>query len=245
MKVIKIKNKYKVILDNITLTTYPEVIINNKLLYKKEIDGHLLKKIQEQTEYYNIYYKLVSSINKRLKCENEIKEYLNKTTLNQNDKDKMINKLKETNYINDKRYIQAYISDKIHLTNEGPHKIMKDLINKNISTKLIEEEITKLDNSFTIDKLKNLINKKIKQNKKYSNKLLKQKLLIYFINLGYDQVDIKNILMNTNINDHEQLKKEYTKLDKKYNDKNIIKTKLYQKGYSLENIDKIMKKDSN
>ena len=51
--------------------------------------------------------------------------------------------------------------------------------------------------------------------------------------------------MNTNINDHEQLKKEYTKLDKKYNDKNIIKTKLYQKGYSLENIDKIMKKDSN
>jgi SOS response regulatory protein OraA/RecX len=55
--------------------------------------------------------------------------------------------------------------------------------------------------------------------------------------------------MNKHKNKNLQLdcliKKEYTKLDKKYNDKNIIKTKLYQKGYSLENIDKIMKKDSN
>lgn len=243
-KIIKIKSKYKIILTNETIITYIEVIINNNLLYKKEINNITLNKIKEETKYYDLYYKITEMISRKLKTEYELIKYLNNQNINTEIINKLINNLKINNYINDKRYVQAYINDKIKLTNMGPIKIKKELINKKINILLIEEELNKINNNIFVDKLEKQIDKKIKNNTKYSSKILKQKILIYYNNLGYKTKDIKDILSTKTIDDNN-IEKEYKKLIKKYNDKNILKNKLYQKGYSINKINEITnKKDS-
>src|SRR5699024_2710056 len=121
---------------------FDEVIINYNLLYKKTIDDELLQKILEENEFYDVYYKTINFISKKLRSEKEIIEFLSKFDV---DKNKIIDKLKSINLINDKNFVKAYIQDRINLSNDGLDKIKNDLIKHNIDINLIMEEINKID----------------------------------------------------------------------------------------------------
>ena len=96
-----------------------------------------------------------------------------------------------------------------------------------------------------------MIIKKINANTKYTNNILKTKLLNHFINLGYEKNEILYLIeknkSKNKINDKDNLEKEYKKIYEKYKNKydeyklkQIIKQKLYQKGYNIEQINKFM-----
>lgn len=253
MKVEKIKKsgrKYKIVLDNNdVITTYDDVIINNGILYNKQIDTNLLNEISKETSYYDIYYKCVNYITKKLRSEKEINEYIDKLNTSDKDKKQVLKKLKEIGLINDINYTKAYISDRINLSLDGPYKIKKDLLEHNISLEIIEEELNKIDKEIINSKIEKLINKKIK-NTKYTGYILKQKVIQYLNDLGYDKLDVIEIYDNINVDNNNLLKKEYDKLYKKlslkYADKelnNKIKTKLYQKGFSISEINQILNDD--
>ena len=92
-----------------------------------------------------------------------------------------------------------------------------------------------------------LILKKINSNKKYSNQLLKQKILNEMINLGYDKNSILQILENNLKDNNNILNNEfdrvYNKLKVKYSGNelnNKTKQKLIQKGFSIHDINKLI-----
>jgi len=249
MKVEKIKKtgkKYKIIFDNNSkLITYDDVIINNGLLYHPNIDSNILNKINKDTNYYDIYYKTVNYITRKLRSEKEIIEFIDKENVNDKDKKDVLKKLKEIGLINDLIFTKAYISDHINLTSDGPYKIKKSLLEHNISEEVIDDELNKLDKDLIDTKLNKLIRKKIK-NTKYTGFYLKQKLINDFVNLGFDKQNIIDLYENIDIDSSELLKKEYDKLYKKLSIKysgkdleNKIKTKLYQKGFTIEEINNI------
>lgn len=247
MKIINIKkqnNKYKIKLEDGIIETYDEVIIKNNILYKKEIDEKLKNKIEEENKYYDTYNEIVKLINKKLRSEKEIKEIMNKKQIE--NQEKLIKSLKNANLINDQLYTRAYIHDKISFSNDGINKIKKHLLNQEIEEKIIDNELEKINQEEQKQKLEKLITKKLNSNTKYSNKMIKQKLTNYFINLGYDKEDISNLLDNKKTN-NEIIKKEYNKLMNKYKTKYdeeklkyIIKQKLYQKGFNIEEINEII-----
>ena len=120
------------------------------------------------------------------------------------------------------------------------------ILEHNISLEIIEEELNKIDKEIINSKIEKLINKKIK-NTKYTGYILKQKVIQYLNDLGYDKNDVIEIYDNISIDNNNLLKKEYDKLYKKlslkYADKelnNKIKTKLYQKGFSISEINEII-----
>lgn len=249
-KIIKMKNnKYKIIINSDSVITYDNVILENDLLYKKNIDDKLYKKILEDTEYYDIYNRVVKYILKKRRSEKEIKNYLYKLEVNEINQHKIIMKLKELKLIDDIEFCKAYINDKIYLSKCGINKIKNDLLNENISIQVIEENLNNIEKSLLDDRLENLIIKKIKSNKKYSEQFMKQKILNEMINLGYDKNKILDILeenlkTDTNILENEY-NKIYFKLQKKYSGvelKNKIKQKLYQKGFSMEEINELLNK---
>ena len=247
-KILKLKNnKYKIIFDNEELITYDNVILENNLLFKKVITKEVYKKIINETKYYDIYNKCVKSILKCRKSEKQIKDYLIKNEVNNDDIEKIITKLKSINLINDREFARAYINDKIHLSKSGLNKIKNDLLNYNISRDIIEEELENIDMSIFNDRLEKLIIKKINTNHKYSNYELKQRILNDMINLGYKREDILNIIENNLKDNKDIIKKEYNKiyekLSKKYNDKELefrVIQKLYSKGFTKEEIEEII-----
>lgn len=256
MKIKKIKKenkKYKIIFENNEIiTTYDDVIINNNLLYKKEINNEHLNKILEETKYYETYNKIIKYISTKLRSEYEIKKYMNKLEISEITQNEIIKKLKQIRLIDDYTFVKAYINDKINLSNDGPLKIKKDLINHKIDIDIIEKEIEKIDKQILMDKLECGIIKKLKSNTKYSNTMIKQKLIYNFINMGYDKNDILYLIEKNEIKEDERINKEYDKLYIKYSNKYdkeelkyIIKNKLYVKGYNYDEINEIMtKKDS-
>ncbi len=246
-KIKKIGKKYKILLSNGSeIKTYDDVILNYGLLYHKTIDSDLLNKINNDNNYYEIYYKTVNYITKRLRSEKEINEYIDKNKVTNKDKEKLVKKLKENNLINDLNFAKAYIADKINLSNIGLDKIRNDLLMHNISVEIIDSELAKVDNNLIKEKLKKLIAKKIK-NSKYTGYKLKFKIVNELINLGYDKDDILEIYDNISVDNTENIKKEYDKLYKKLSNKyqnkdleRMIKSKLYNRGFSIEEINKFI-----
>ena len=165
-----------------------------------------------------------------------------------NNNQKFIKKLKEINMINDENYAKAYISDRIFLSTDGPNKIKQELFNYGIDEKIIEENINKIDKETIYNKCKKIIDKKIKSNTKYSNYMLNQKIISDLVNKGYDMALIKQILENevfdNNLVIEKEFKKIYNKLSKKFDGSELyynLKNKLYQKGFTKEEIEEYIK----
>lgn len=252
MKIKKIKklsnNKYKIeFIEGESITTYDDVILENNILLKKEISSDLYIKLFEQNIYYEIYNKAVKYIVTKLRSEREIKDYLKKYTDDKNITEKVILQLKKENLINDERYIRCFIADKINLTTWGPYKIIRELSKIDMDEEIINNVMAEYDLKIFEEKIKKIILKKQKANKKDSLYVMKQKIERDLFELGYSREMISDNLSLTSVDENDILKKEYEKLYKKlsikYSNQELyyqIKNKLLSKGFSIYSINEIL-----
>lgn len=242
----KIKNNiYEIELkDNNKLKLYDDTILKYNLLIDKKIDNKTYKEIINYNNNLEAYYLSIKYIVTKLRCETEIRKYLEKKEYTSEVIDNTINRLKKEKYIDKDIYLKAYINDKINLTLDGPYKIKRNLINLGFK----EEDINIYLNMDNKDRILKIINKKIKTNNKYNKHMLKQNISNYLINLGYSKEEFMKYINDIEIDNNKYLNKDIDKLinkyKNKYEDKNklkyIIKNKLYQKGYIEENIGEII-----
>lgn len=243
MKIIKFAKKkdgqYMLTLENDRkILLHEDLILKNDLLIKKTIDEDEILNLLSQNNNYNAYNMSIKYLSVKMRSIFEVKEYLKKKEIDQSAIDQVVDKLIYQGYLNDAEYSKAYINDRINLSNDGPYKIITYLKNNNIKQEIIDNSIKFFDKNIQIDKINNIILKQIKSNNNRGAYLLKQKILMNLITLGYEKQLIVSCLDNFEINDSEAYKKEYNKihdkLSKKYSGKELeykIKQKLYQKGF--------------
>ena len=249
----KLKNgKYELtLISGDKVITYDEVIIKNNLLYKKDITSKEIDEIEKLNTFYDIYNKAIKHISKKMRSTKEIKEYLEGHDLPGKEEEELINKLKKIGMINDEMYVKAYVSDKIHLSSDGPNKIKNELLKNNIKGQIIDEELSKIDEEELINKVKRIINKKVRTSKTSSYNT-RQKIYLELTNLGYSK-ELIDKCYNDDRDDESFLERDFNKIYKdvsrKETDENKIylkiKQKLYQKGYKLEQIDRIINEKRN
>lgn len=248
MKIEKYKKmsrgRYKITFDSGEYIIYEDVIINNNLLLIKEVDIKLLEKILAENIEYECYDLALSYIDIKLRTEKEIYDYLYKKGFENELISKIVKKLKNNNFIDEKKYIEAYINDKINLTNWGPYKIKKSLLDLGIDENRINDYLDTIDNKIWEDKINKILDKRIKSLKNKSKYMIKNKLNIELYELGYDKELIHSSINNINIDEKDAIKKEvsnlYDKLSKKYSGyelKKQIKNHLYKKGFCVNDID--------
>lgn len=235
-------NKYKIeFIDAKSIITYDNVILENNILLKKEIDADTYIKLTKENGYYEIYTKAVKYIVTKLRCEKEIREYLKKYTEEKTLIDKIIEQLKKEGLINDERYIKAFIEDKVNLTTWGPYKIERELEKLGMNEEKIKNILSKYELEIFENKVKKIILKKEKANKNTSTYILKQKLERELYDLGYPSDMIKENLLTIAFDEskiiNKELEKIYIKLSKKYEGQNLyynVKQKLLQKGFAID-----------
>ena len=252
MKILKYKkvsgNKYSLVLDNgDNIKLYDDTIIKFDLLRSKEIRD--IEEINKYDKDMEAYYKCVQYLNRKMRTSKEIRKYLEdypaKTI------DITIERLCREGYLNDEYYLKVFISNQINITNNGPFKITKKLKDLGFNKDEILEELNKYDYNIFINKLDKMIDKKINNNSKYSNNRLKEKIIIDFVNYGYDKKDIINILNNKEVKiSREIIEKEYKKalrsLIKKYEGYELeskLIAKLMSKGFFYDEIKEIISKN--
>ena len=246
LKYKKIKNKYRVYFDNdIKVDLNDNIILKYELLLKKEIDNKTFDQLVLDNNKEDIYNNAVRYISIKIRSKEEIYNYLNKKGYDKEDINNTINRLEKNNLINDNLYIKSYIHDRFYLSSEGLNKIRNYLINLRLDESIIDKYLNEIDREDVIDKLNKLVDKKIKSNKNYSGNILKLRLMNYFVEQGFNKCDIEEVLNNKNLSNIDNGIKEYNKLYNKYSKKydgyeleNLLRNKLYQKGYDLSEIKK-------
>jgi len=243
MKIEKIKKlnggRYELLFsNNSTVVLFEDVIIKYNLFINKEFDSSLLSEITIDNICANYYNLALKYINIRLRTEKEIRDYLTRKQVNDDIINSIINKLIKQGYVDDNNFIKAFVNDKIVMTNWGPYKIIKELERLGINYEETIGEI--MENDTIVNRIKNIINKQIAINKSNSTNMLKNKVSNYLMSLGYSKESIIEHISDIKVNNEEErYKKEYNKLYNKYKNKyseyelkKVIKSKLYQKGYT-------------
>ena len=189
------KNKYNVYLSNgEVLNLQEQVITENELLLKKEISQELYNKLVRDNKIYELMEMAVKYISIRLRSIKEIKDYLLKKGGSNNEVEDAVQKLIESGYLDDDRFTKAFIKDKLKFTTIGDHKIKMQLNNLGVSTSIIEDNMDKIDNNIIEEKIKKIIEKDKKTNKKYSGQILKNKIYNHLLNQGYSQDKVITII---------------------------------------------------
>ncbi len=230
------RNKYKVMFDNEELVLYEDIILKHNLLTKKDINIDELEEIVNDNRDYDAYNLALNYIEIRLRSRKEIYEYLKKKEFNENLINDVISKLDDLGLLNNKQYIEAFINDKINLSNDGPYKIRSALIDLEFEESDIDKYLYSIDQDVWKEKLDKIINKKksLMKSKSYYMFITKMKNDLY--NLGYDKELIDEKLSNIEYSSNA-IDKDFEKANKKYkDDKNKIVSSLLRKGYSYEEI---------
>jgi len=223
--------------DGSNILAHEDIILKYELLIKKEITEKEEKIILKENIIYEGYDQAIKYITKKMRSKKEIIKYLESKELDKETISEIIKILKKNGYINDEAYAEVYINDRILLSNDGPNKIKKYLLETGVDKNIIEEKIKLFKRNDELEKIEKIVNKMKNANRNKSAYILKNKILDYLNNLGYDKSTVLEVLDNYKFeNSDDIVKKEYEKaykkLSKKYSGKEL-EYKLKQKMYSL------------
>lgn len=189
------KNIYNVYLSNGEVLELDEsVITNNELLLKKRIDNDLYDKLKMDNKICILVNASIKYINVRLRSIKEIKDYLLKKEDDNDLIDEVISRLIKMGYLDDRRFTEAYTKDKLNFTSWGDYKIINELNKLGISSLYIEDNIDLLNDDILNERMRKIIDKDIRTNKKYSGLKLKNKIYNHLLTSGYSKEKVISLI---------------------------------------------------
>lgn len=243
-------NTYKVsFVNHEDILLYDEIILKYNLLLKKEILPKELEAIKKENVFFSCYYKGIQYLVYKNRSKKEISDYLKKQGYSSSDIERTIYLLEEKKMINEENYLEMFLYDQIHLTNNGPKKIMKKLIDLGFKEEIIVNKLAKIEKGIWQEKLERIIAKKLKSNRKDGSNKIKEKIVAYCFNEGFSKEDTLRVLEHAEIpNNYEALEKEslklYNKLFAKYQGEELffqLKGRLLRKGFSYDEVEEVLK----
>ena len=180
------KSKYRLYLDNgEVIDTYDEIILKNDLLLKKELDNYLYQKIITESNIQEHYNACIKYIGVRIRSVKEIRDYLKRKNVFDEDIDYIIDKLTKDKFLDDNHFCECFIKDKLKFTTMGEYKIIYELKKHNISEDIVTKNKYLITDEILIEKIDKIINKHINSNHKLDKQKLRNKLYNHLLNLGY------------------------------------------------------------
>lgn len=190
MRIIKYKktgnSNYIIEFDNMQkIKLNEDLIINKKILYKKEIDEEEVRELIRENKKYDIYNKCLRYIAVRVRSVKEIRDYLRRNEIEIDEEVRIINKLLDVGLLNDEKFTKAFINDKLKFSSMGPYRIENELKKHQIESNIINKYMMMIDDSFLEKKITTQITKIIKSSKKKNN--LRDKIYNNLVSLGYSK----------------------------------------------------------
>lgn len=180
-------NRVNVYIDEVfTFACDAELIYKQGIQKDTVIDVESIKEIVKEDEFIKCKNSALRTVEKTYKTEKELKDKLMEKGFEEDTIKKSLDFLKEYNLLNDEKYTEMYIKDR--LRSQGRNKIKYSLIRKGVSEEIILDKMANIDDddeneiAFKLAEKKFNILKK-KESDKYK---LSQKLFRFLLSKGYD-----------------------------------------------------------
>ncbi|MCI6265245.1 MAG: RecX family transcriptional regulator [Erysipelotrichaceae bacterium] len=189
------KDKYRLYLDNgEVIDTYDEVILKNDLLFKKEISPSFYQRILLESKLGEQYHAALKYISVRIRSTKEIKDYLKRKNVAEEDIEQIVQKLTLNHALDDDYFCECFIKDKLRFTTMGEYRIVNELKKHEIDNQIIEKYMELMNESVMREKIKKIIEKQMKSNRKLDCQKLRNKLYHQLLGLGYSSSLIVEVL---------------------------------------------------
>lgn len=186
----KNKNRVNIYVDDVFFAGASlETVMKCGLKKGQQISKEELENFLLENELQKAVSSTIDLVSRFVKTEKEVKDYLKKKQYHESTISKTVEKLKEYGFINDKQYVESYISFKKNVS--GPNKIKAELFKKGISKSLlslVDEFFEEEDESACL-----AVAKKYMTNKEpsYENSA---KLNRYLLSKGFDYADVSKVV---------------------------------------------------
>lgn len=240
IKKLKRPGFYSLITNEETITIADDVIVKYCLTKDLELDKEVFEEIKKYNEKNNFFLKAIHYIYYQMRSEYEVREYLQKNYVNDQDTDEIIDKLKELKFIDDNELCKLILESTIN-TLKGPNNFIQKVKQRKLDVNLkdylydkdIEEEV-----------IQKVIVKNVSKKETLPLKKQKEQLYSKLIRDGFSNDLINHYINKVEFTDKSDisLDKELNKLMRKHQDlddktkKNKIINSLIKKGYSYTQI---------
>lgn len=180
-------NRVNVYVDEVfTFACDAELIYKQGIQKDSLIDVESIKEIVKEDEFIKCKNSAIRTVEKTYKTEKELKDKLKERGFEEDTIKRTLDFLKEYNLLNDEKYAEMYIKDR--LRTQGRNKIKYALIRKGISEEVLLDKLSNIDQEDENDTAFKLAEKKYNMlKKKESDKYkLSQKLFRFLLSKGYD-----------------------------------------------------------
>jgi len=133
-------------------------------------------------------------------CKTEILEKTAKFELNREEQCKLIERLVQEGFLNEKRYVRSFVNDRFRFNKWGRIKIRYMLKQKGISQKLIEEGLEQIQEEEYHELLLTLLKLKLPSIKSKTEYEMKGKILRYAAGKGFEPSLINSCLKEIKAN---------------------------------------------
>ena len=135
------------------------------------------------------------------RCLFEVQNKLDSWNIDFQYKEKIIEKLILNRFLDEKRFVDSFISGKVRIKRWGRIKIKHHLIQKRVDKKIIEQGLKSIEQEVYWNNLISLATRKSTEIKPSENSWeAKQKIMTYLASKGYEQDLIYDAIMQIKIN---------------------------------------------
>lgn len=186
------KNRVNIYLDdNFAFGVDFNILIKYSLKKNMELEEKFIEEILKAEEEINVYNYALSVLSRNSKSEKQLRAKLNEKGYDSQFIDNAIFKLKQQKYLDDERFSEMLINNKINVSKYGKRRIKESLYEKGIQREIIDEKIKELSDEDELERACLIGVKRLKTLKEEDTRKLSIKLSNYLINKGFEYSTVK------------------------------------------------------
>ncbi len=179
--------------DKFFMAIYAELIYKFNIKKGDLIDKNYLKKILDDEMYIKAKNKSFNILSKNDQSEKILRDKLS-VDFDENIIEKVIDFLKENNLIDDESLAKKIVNTNVNLNRYGKNKIKQNLYKKGISSDVINESMSDLNEDIEFENALYLAKKRYEKIKNQDKNKIHQKLYQHLAYKGFDFNTIKRVL---------------------------------------------------
>lgn len=117
---------------------------------------------------------------------------------------RIVDHLQSHNFLNEKRFVEAYVSGKQSLKAWGKVKIKQKLLEKGIDKEAANQVIGQLDNEKYLSQLQTILIKKHEVLARQKKDNIRRRLVQFALQKGYTYLEIDTVLKQLNLSDADE-----------------------------------------